>query len=124
MALGMQSKFSWGSVAMGALGSGVMAGVGGAFNGASFLSGNQALSESIKAGIANGTYAGANAMQMAVRATVSSTVTQGIAMATGLQSSSAGPMWRLPAWAREWAREWAGSWEASCSPRGMSSRRT
>ncbi|WZB69026.1 hypothetical protein WJ968_20065 [Achromobacter xylosoxidans] len=40
MALGMQSKFSWGSVAMGALGSGVMAGVGGAFNGASFLSGN------------------------------------------------------------------------------------
>ncbi|WZB63234.1 hypothetical protein WJ970_09600 [Achromobacter xylosoxidans] len=41
MALGMQSKFSWGSVAMGALGSGVMAGVGGAFNGASFLSGNR-----------------------------------------------------------------------------------
>ncbi len=76
IAMGVQSKFSWGGVATSALGAGVSAGVGAAFNGANFLSSNADL-------VIKGT---AGAGTMIARAAVSSTVSQGIAVATGLQS--------------------------------------
>ncbi|WP_115597041.1 LysM peptidoglycan-binding domain-containing protein, partial [Achromobacter sp. DH1f] len=86
MAIGVQSKFSWKGVATSALGAGVTAGVGAAFNGANFLSGNQALVDAAARGAATGFTTGSTAVDMALRATVSSTMSQGIAMATGLQS--------------------------------------
>ncbi|MCZ8384134.1 LysM peptidoglycan-binding domain-containing protein [Achromobacter xylosoxidans] len=87
MAIGVQSKFSWKGVATSALGAGATAGVGAAFNGANFLSGNQALVDAAAAGgAATGFTTGSTAVDMALRATVSSTMSQGIAMATGLQS--------------------------------------
>ncbi|AUA56388.1 Uncharacterised protein [Achromobacter spanius] len=78
MALGMQSKFNWKGVATSALGAGVTAGVGAAFNGANVLATN--------AEIANAARGSLGVMQSVARAAVSSTVSQGIAVATGLQS--------------------------------------
>jgi len=76
IAMGVQSKFSWGGVATSALGAGVSAGVGTAFNSGNFFSSNAGL-------VPSGT---AHAGTMIARAAVSSTVSQGIAVATGLQS--------------------------------------
>ncbi|WP_183004809.1 hypothetical protein [Achromobacter sp. UMC71] len=79
MAIGAQSKFSWKGVATSALGAGVTAGVGSAVNGANILT-------AAGGGTATGLSTGSAAMDLALRATVSSTVSQGLAMATGLQS--------------------------------------
>lgn len=77
MAIGAQSKFNWTGVATSALGSGVTAGVGAAFNSANFLAANP--------GIAANGAAKVGAMEAVARAAVSSSVSQGIAVATGLQ---------------------------------------
>jgi YD repeat-containing protein len=77
MALGVQSKFSWTGVATSALGAGVTAGVGAAANGANFLTTNPDI-------LAKGVQV--STMASVARAAVSSTITQGIAVATGLQS--------------------------------------
>lgn len=69
MATGLQDKFSWGSVAMSAIGAGVGAGVG------QLASGSSAFSSLAGKGI--GATVG--------RAVVSNVATQGIAVATGLQ---------------------------------------
>ncbi|WP_434644479.1 LysM peptidoglycan-binding domain-containing protein [Achromobacter piechaudii] len=76
MALGVQSKLNWAGVATSALGAGVTAGVGAAGNGANFLTSNADLASR---GVEVGT------MASMARAAVSSTITQGIAVATGLQ---------------------------------------
>ena len=76
MAIGAQSKFSWSGVALSALGAGVSAGVGTAANGGSFFAVNQAGPSATTL----------TTLQIAQRAMVSSTLSQGIAVATGLQS--------------------------------------
>ncbi|UIP21724.1 LysM peptidoglycan-binding domain-containing protein [Achromobacter deleyi] len=70
MAIGAQAKFSWAGVALGGVSTAVTAGVSVGFGGIDTLS----------------TATGARALELAGRSMVSSTITQGIAMATGLQS--------------------------------------
>lgn len=85
MALGVQSKFSWSGVAMSALASGAATGVSASFNGASMLGQNAEIAQKALSGSLP-TLTGSRIMDLAIRATVSSTLTQGIAVATGLQS--------------------------------------
>jgi hypothetical protein len=68
MALGVTNKFSWRDVALGALGGGVSAGVAGS-------------------GLIGGANASPSAWVTAGRAAASSVITQGVAVATGLQPS-------------------------------------
>ena len=88
IAAGLQDGFNWKGVAMGALGAGVTAGIGGVANLA------KAADAALKAGeIVNTSRAALaagralNSIGVAGRAVVGSTVTQGIGVATGLQSS-------------------------------------
>ena len=77
MAMGMQDRFDWKGVALGAIGAGVTSGIGAA--GAAFEAGRTGALASIGRGLNNiGTMG-----QAAVR----SALTQGISVATGLQSS-------------------------------------
>lgn len=76
MALGVQSGFNWSAVAMSALGAGVSAGVGHLASGGSLFGANQA---SMPA-------SSLTAWQLAERAMVSSTISQGVAVAAGMQS--------------------------------------
>ena len=70
MAMGMQSKFSWSGVALGGLTTAVSAGVANSFGGAAAIQGTL----------------GQKMLEVAGRAVVSSTISQGISMAVGLQS--------------------------------------
>ncbi|WP_447982563.1 LysM peptidoglycan-binding domain-containing protein [Achromobacter kerstersii] len=70
MAIGAQSKFSWTGVALGGISAAATAGVAVGSGGTATLS----------------SATGSRALQLAERAMVSSTITQGVAMATGLQS--------------------------------------
>lgn len=85
MATGMQSKFSWSGVAMSALASGVATEAAASFNGASMPGNNASIVEKAATNSLP-TLTSSRALDMAIRSTVSSTVTQGIAVATGLQS--------------------------------------
>ena len=76
MALGVQSGFNWSAVAMSALGAVVSAGVGHLASGGSLFGANQA---SMPA-------SSLTAWQLAERAMVSSTISQGVAVAAGMQS--------------------------------------
>jgi len=70
MAVGVQNKFSWSGVALGGISTAATAGVSVGFGGTATLSSTT----------------GARALELAGRSMVSSTISQGIAAATGLQS--------------------------------------
>ncbi|WP_236756383.1 hypothetical protein [Achromobacter pulmonis] len=75
MAIGAQSKFNWKGVAVSAAAAGVTSGVGTGMGGGSFFTVNNAAST-----------AAVGAWGMAGRAVMSSVISQGIGVATGLQS--------------------------------------
>lgn len=84
MALGMQESFDWKGVAIGAIGAGVTAGLGAA--GTAAEAGRQGFAASVGKFMNNFGKAG-SWTRAAANAAVSSTLTQGLAVATGVQSS-------------------------------------
>ncbi len=88
MALGVQSKFNWGAVAMAGVAGAVSGGVTGFLNPSAITSAagrGSAGSATTGAAVQSG-YSTSAMFAAAGRAVVSSTITQGIAVATGLQS--------------------------------------
>lgn len=84
IALGMQENFDWKGVAIGAIGAGVTAGLGAA--GTAAAAGRQGFAASV--GKFMNTFGKAESWtRIAANAAVSSTLTQGLAVATGVQSS-------------------------------------